>query len=433
VVCCLIPAVTNAAQDEVVRRAHSLVAGGKAADAYALLEPLTANRAGDPDFDYALGLAALDVGQAGVAVLAFERVLAARPGDAQARAEIARAYFELGETATARREFESVRGAGVPAAVIATIDKYLDAIDKRLKGGTVIRAYAETTVGHDSNVNNATGNAQIAIPAFAGALFTMNAAGLGQPDRFVSLGAGASVSTPLAAGLRLLAGVSGMARHNINLNVFDTGSHDANVGLAYEADAKNLYSVSFQWQQFDLDYRRFRTATGFSGQWQHNLSEVQQFSLFGQYSELRYAGQDIRNADRIVGGASYIQAFEGPWSPVAYVTGYIGREDEVAWNVPFLGHSLAGMRIGGTVKVRDDLGINVSVGHELRTFGGQEPLFLTARRDRQRDYRIAADYNLRRDLVISPFIAVTDGASNIPINDYQRTVAGVTLRMDFAK
>ena len=49
--------------DATVREADQLVQSNRPADAYRLLAPLAATRAGDPDFDYVLGLAAVDSGR----------------------------------------------------------------------------------------------------------------------------------------------------------------------------------------------------------------------------------------------------------------------------------------------------------------------------------------------------------------------------------
>ena len=62
-----------------------------------MLAPEQSNAAGDPDYDYLLGIAALDSGKPNEAIFALERVLAVKPNHLQARAEIARAYFATGE------------------------------------------------------------------------------------------------------------------------------------------------------------------------------------------------------------------------------------------------------------------------------------------------------------------------------------------------
>jgi len=85
-------------------------------------------RAGDPQFDYLLGIAALDAGDPQRAVFALERVLAQQPDNALARAEIARAFYAMGEREAARQEFEAVRKYAIPEEAKATVDRFLSAI-----------------------------------------------------------------------------------------------------------------------------------------------------------------------------------------------------------------------------------------------------------------------------------------------------------------
>ena len=140
--------------DEVTDKAKALLGANKGGEAYQLLEPLESARAGDRDYDFLLGLAALEAGQNTRAVFALERVLALDPNNTRARAEIARAYLALGETQTAQQEFETVKRQGVPADVSMTIDRYIAAA-RRIEdqNATLITGYMEASVGYDTNVN----------------------------------------------------------------------------------------------------------------------------------------------------------------------------------------------------------------------------------------------------------------------------------------
>lgn len=89
-----------AAVDAVVTQALALHGRGDAAGAFALLAPLETTRAGDAEYDYALGLAAADSGRTGIALRALQRVIAVQPENAQARAEIARVYAMAGHVDT---------------------------------------------------------------------------------------------------------------------------------------------------------------------------------------------------------------------------------------------------------------------------------------------------------------------------------------------
>lgn len=80
----------------------------KAEADYRALSGQIGQRAGDPAFDYALGIAAIDSGRFGEAIIAFQRVLAVQPENAAARAELARAYALAGDIDTAREQFATV-------------------------------------------------------------------------------------------------------------------------------------------------------------------------------------------------------------------------------------------------------------------------------------------------------------------------------------
>src|SRR5688572_9754518 len=85
-------------QDATLDRARGLIQANQGRAAFDLLAPLEQQRAGDVEYDYLLGLAAIDAAQYTRAVFALERVLAVRPNHPQARAEIARAYFLMART-----------------------------------------------------------------------------------------------------------------------------------------------------------------------------------------------------------------------------------------------------------------------------------------------------------------------------------------------
>ena len=63
-------------QDATLERARGLIQSNEGGAAYALLAPLEQQRAGEPDYDYLLGIAAMDAQQYTRAVFALERVLA---------------------------------------------------------------------------------------------------------------------------------------------------------------------------------------------------------------------------------------------------------------------------------------------------------------------------------------------------------------------
>src|SRR3546814_11504206 len=88
--------------------AHAADASQAATGSYEQLAAQAEGRIGDPEFDYQLGMAALDAGRYGEAVIALQRVLAVQPNTAPARAVLARAYPLPGATPPAPPAFPTV-------------------------------------------------------------------------------------------------------------------------------------------------------------------------------------------------------------------------------------------------------------------------------------------------------------------------------------
>lgn len=422
---------TAMASDALLDQARGMIDQGNGKGAYVLLEPYEPQRAGDPDFDYLFGVAALDAGLPARAVFALERVLAVNPNHLQARAEIGRAYFLLGETETARNELQAVAQEGVPQEVSAAIQRYLDAIESVEKGAKPsVAGYLEATMGYDSNVNSAMADNQVAIPVLGGAVVTLNPGGVETHDSFVSLAGGVNVRRPFSPEWALLAGVDAQQRWNGSEDRFDTGTLNGHVAGQWTR-GKHTATVAFQAQSFSVDNSRYREALGATGQWEYLPDENNAWSVYVQRHRLEYPGQDLRDADRTVVGGSYGHAFGGARAPVVFVSAYLGEEKERHANVPFLGHDLWGVRAGGQLVLNPKMMLIASASYEERDYGGTDPLFLVGRRDRQTDLRLGVAYVPAKNWRITPQLLYTNNDSNTAITDYSRTQFAVTARRDF--
>ena len=420
----------SAARQKLIADASGLIKGGRFKEAYVLLAPYQTELAGDPDFDYLLGIAALDSGKPNEAIFALERVLAMRPNHLQARAEIARAYLAAGEIAASKQEFEAVQKQNPPKEVSATIQKYLDIIETGRAGRrTSIRGYVEAIAGSDSNVNSATSNKQIAVPFFGGAVMNLNAAGVANRDTFGSLGAGFSVRHALTPVWALLGGANISQRNNATQKTFNTGNADANFGINLHNGDDN-YLAALQLQSFALDDKRYRDATGMSLQWQRNLNSGSQVSSYFQYSSLTYPGQTSRDANRYVLGGAYAASLGGESASVIYTGAYAGTEQERKSSVPYIGYTLYGARIGGEMKLSPRFTALASASLEKRKYGGEDPLFLVKRDDTQGDLKAGINYMPAQKWTIGASLAYTSNDSNIVINKYDRTVFSVAVRRD---
>jgi tetratricopeptide (TPR) repeat protein len=419
--------LTGALADQLLDQARKLLEQRNPKAAYELLAPQQSQRAGEIEYDYLLGIAALDAGEAQEAVFALERVLAVNPNFLQARAEIARAYFILGERQTARQEFAAVKSRGVPPEARETIDRYLSALEPQR---TQVRAYIEATGGWDSNVNSATSKSTIAIPAFGGTIATLNPLGVRESSWFGGLGAGVSLSHGLSDEWYVIGAASYTGKYNFDIDGFDTGQVDGSAGVRWASGNHQVLAIG-QLQRFWSDYETYRDSAGGTVQWLYNFTPSQQFTVFAQYASLNYPTQGPRDANRYIGGVGYSQAFAAQYSPVVFVSVYGGEERQKDNAFPWLGHKPLGFRLGGQLSLSDRAQLFGSASYEHREYNGADTLFLVTRRDDQVDARLGLAYLVAPSWTLTPQVAYTYNFSNIKLYEYERAIASVSVRRDF--
>ncbi|MBU2478410.1 MAG: tetratricopeptide repeat protein, partial [Gammaproteobacteria bacterium] len=176
--------IATAQADAIDAAIQAQLDSGQPEAAWNLAQQHLAEHAGEPDFDFAAGLAALEAGQPQHAVMAFERVLMVQPSHHRARLELARAYFMLGDFTSARREFQAVQTVGPPPNVLRRVDSFLAEIDLReAQGRTSVTGYLELRPGWDSNAASATADSTLVIPALG--TVSLGASSLETSDRFL--------------------------------------------------------------------------------------------------------------------------------------------------------------------------------------------------------------------------------------------------------
>jgi len=431
----LVPLANASGADDVVLEAKRHLDSGNPQAAYDLLFPLQSDRAGDPEYDFILGSAALQIGKNTEAIFALERVLAVRPDATPARALIARAYFNLKETETAKREFENVRSQEVPPDVALTIDRFLDAI-RRIEDArkVTLRGYVEAGGGYDSNVNSATADGQVAVPSLGGAVVTLTSSSLEQGDNYLTFAAGVAVRAPIWRHFSGFGSVAYNNKSNLDKDNFSTYSYDANLGVSYKRGRDTL-ALASQFNAFYVDdplySGAYRNVVGATVQWQHDYDARNQASAYAQYARLTYPDQGQRDADRYVAGLGYARAFGRRSELVVYVGGYGGQEREKDEAFPQFGHDLAGARIGAQRFLSEKFSVFANASGEGRWYGGPDPSFLIHREDEQYSAAGGIHFVPWKNLRLTLQGSYTDNRSNIPINEFDRWLVSLTGRYEF--
>ena len=418
-----------AAADQVTDQARDMLNNHQAGAAYSLLAPLSDERAGDPDFDYLLGIAALDSGQPGQAVFALERVLAVKPDDTLARAEIARAYFALSEFETSKQEFENVKtSAEVPATARATMDQYLSLIDRAQRGEQRVSGYLGFSTGYDSNVNSGTDESTIAIPVLGNLPFQLIDKATSQDNPFAAVAAGVNALKPIDKTWAMIGGARGYYR--ATETPFSTADTYLYAGVR-GSFGKHEVVLAGQGEDFLIDADSLRFVYGGYAQWNYALDNKSRLSLSFQGNKIDYPDLTHRNATRYVTPASYLRAIPGKLEPVIYAGVYGGVEQEDHSTRPQFGHDLYGGRLGGSIELMPKTRGFASVSLEQRDYHGPDPVFLRTRDDTQFIVSGGVEYKFCENWMARPNITYTVNDSNIEINDYDRVVVGIDVTMQF--
>ena len=419
------------AADADLAQAQALLNAGRAAEAYALLAPHEDAAAGDTRFDYLLGVSALDSGKPDKATLAFERVLAVDPNFAGARLDMARAYYQLGDLSRAKAEFETVLQQKPPEAARLTIERYLEAIAQREKvKQTVVTAFAELTVGRDSNVNNSTSESQVAVPALGNLVFTLNPTNVKRSDSYGLLAAGADIAHEWSPGYAVFGGASARYRGNSSADQFDYKSAEGHGGIAISGPSM-LFKAILSGEHFYLDNAANRNTLGLGADLRYQLNPANFANVFGQYTSHRFQTQElsVNNFDQMLIGAGWQRLF-GEGRSALSVTLFAGRENAVSGRADG-DKDILGLRLGGQLNLREGFDAFASAGWQHGDYKLQNVAFQATRDDKLVDAVAGLIWRLSKAWSVRPQVLYIQNDSNIPIYAYNRTDYSVTLRYDF--
>lgn len=427
---CLSAGPGQASPDEIAR-ARALLDQDKAAEAYEILAPLEATLAGDVNYDYLLGIAALDSGRPDKATLALERVLAVNPDFAGARLDFARAYFALGNYPRAKTEFEIVLKLNPPATARVTVENYLSAIEQRApikRVGT--SGYIEASLGYDTNVNNATSESQVFVPLF-GTTFSLSPTSIETSDAYLGLSLGGQTSQALTPTTSVYAAGDIKTRHHLDASEFDTFNADARAGIT-TGQGSNSYNLGLLLGRLYLDGQANRNLFGVTAEWRHLLSAKNQFGVFGQYSQLRYQDPtiEVNNVDQELIGLGWVHVLGDGGRSVLFGSIYGGAEQETNGR-PDGDKRLGGLRLGVQTLTVNKQTFSASFGVQSGKFSEENLAFLVKRKDILYDLNIGYTWHPTPNWSLRPQLVHSRNDSNVPIYEYTRTDISFSVRRDF--
>ncbi|MBI4997194.1 MAG: tetratricopeptide repeat protein [Rhodocyclales bacterium] len=419
---------STAALADATSDLRALVEQGRYQEAYELGNR-HAERFGDPDFDFYFGIAAIDAGKAGDGLLALERCLIQVPGNPVVRAELARAYFTLGEDQRAREEFDAVLKAEPSDAVRRAIGRYLDALaarEARRRPGATF--FVDAGLGSDSNVNGGVTSASISLPVYGDVMVAPG--GVRKSDNFASLAIGGQATRPLTPEWSLVGGVGFDGKFNQRHSEADLLTTSFNVGAARRM-ADRSYRIAVGQDVVSVGSDRYRSANLLATQWQRQLDPRQALLASLHFADYAYTGfNHWRDANFYGLGVGYRRAFALAWQPALQVAINIGQEDNRK-NRPDLGRDTAGLRLVVATTPAPDWTLAAGLSYQLSRYSAPDLLLASRRQDGYAGLDLTLGYAFDPRLSIRAEVLVSENRSNIALYDYRRDVAAVKLRYEF--
>lgn len=407
---------------------EALIEAGDYPAAYALAQQQAEERAGEPDFDFMYGLAAVEMGEPQRAIFALERVLALRPQDHRARLELGRAYYLMGDYPTARRLFEQVLAAQPPPRVQANIRLFLDDITQR----TIIKdvqfaRHVQLDFGIDSNINSATAATSVAVPALGNV--SLSEGSREMSDEFWQLDVGAEYQKILSKvhGVFMSAGFNN--RHNVSHDEFDLRTLDLGVGYMRRWERVSL-RLPLQWQKLDVDERDYRRLTTLGAELMLMPLPRQQLAVFAQVGAIRHADQHVRDVDMALAGVGW-NTGHADWPVLITLAAFAGVEEASA----AAGDQFGKRYVGG----RGGLQWNIAPAHRLvldltaqnATYNAIQPVFGVTRQDDLVQASLKWSHVPNDRIQLDATLLALQNVSNLALYQYERVQLGMGMRVNF--
>ncbi|WP_404419692.1 tetratricopeptide repeat protein [Marinospirillum sp.] len=404
-------------------------------EAYSLGKDALPELAGSFRFDMAFGKAALEVGEYDQALFAFERVLMLDPSVPLPRLELARAHFELGNLAAARRHFNRVLDGepAPPPQVAQRIQWYLSAIEAREEGRAVAARDSSTSryiglrLGYDSNVGSMTSNndalqqspigqaLNLVLPDPENDFFNEVYAGvthfeLREPDRGIHLSAQAT------------------QRSHLDERDSNELSYGWTITPVFLGENSRLL-VPFSFQQSRRHDDSHVTQASLGADYQIRLDAQTNFKAFGQVNEVDFGSDSNRDTRSLVTGISLNFRPDESWSLTAGPV--LGADHGQADTLDHFEREYLGLRNDLALTLAASQQMTVSYHYTRSTYGEDHPAFMERRRDKQHRGSFNWIYYPTQEWQLEAKVEHINNRSTLDVYDYERTQLTAGIRREW--
>jgi hypothetical protein len=425
------PAFAQEPSDPVVRQLNELVRVGQYEQAYAYARANLAEYEGEPEFDFLLGLAAMDSGRPTEAVFALERIAYQYPDQQRVKLELARAFYMSNNLPAARQLFTDVLATEPAPNVQTNIRAFLAEIDAReanLRGN--FTWFVNSAIGNDSNINSATELGVIPTPIGD---VELNPNGQSIDDSYVDLGGGVSYTRPFSKTSAISASANYTQHNNLSTSDFDLDILAADVSYAHIVRETMRLTYGARVQRVNLDSEPFQDSASVITSWQRSAGGGWSQAVTGAYTQVRFddginANASFRDVNQVL-LSGVLGKTDGRF--FHSISAYVGDESAVK----SLGKNNAQQFYGIAFSEQFQFSpahipyFRISLHRSENE--APDPIFNIEREDDTFSTSLGWIWRAHRKVNVTTDVTYTDNESNLDLYTYDRVKYQTALRYQF--
>ncbi|ABK43631.1 hypothetical protein Mmc1_1114 [Magnetococcus marinus MC-1] len=414
--------------EPMLTQARQALADGHAQQARILLEPLMVQQAGNPDYDYLLGLVYQKLGLNSEAQFALERVIMVDANHHGARLALAEIYQQIGESALARAQIQPI-----PLEQLSIKDQQravsLMQQPKPSQKIFELSGYLSATVGLDSNVSTGPDATDLYLPALGTSYTLGNAADFHDWSQIYS--AGLQGSWKLNEQTWLMARGQVAKQNNQRRDDLDSAYTNAQLGILYK-QGDNRYAGmllnQFYWVAEDL----YRYYWGGQLNWERTLGSSDKLNSYVQYLNYTLPNNVDEETAQALVGLTYSHRFgKGERVSSLYGDFNIGKAWSFEDQYDDQSHRILGASLGGEVPIGKASQLSGLFSIERSDYDAVETIYYQRREDQLATLQVWFEHPLGHGFSLLPLFSYSSNRSNLPLYTYARYQGNFSIQWSF--
>lgn len=350
----------------------------------------------------------LDSKRPSAALLLAQRLLAAQPDDARARALLADALAAL-NVEPAAYEFSDWQGAGAKP------------LWRSLLNAVQHAAWIGIEAGRDSNINSATSLDTIPIPLLNYRSLKLDPLLVQRRSSFVGINAGAAVRKPLSSSLAVAVRGAAAVRLNSAEYAYVPHNYQGEISVTKDIGETQLEAELGLAQDWVAGYR-VTDRLGIALRVNTPLLQTWRMELAAGGSQNRYPQFNDVKTTQTKGSAGFAHVPSGMSGSVHY------GEEIASGDIKDLDRRFAGFSLSGRWTLLERGTLLARIGLVRSEYLLPSPLFATQRVDSASDMEVAFTYRLSDHWSVTPRVIAEQNKSSIPLVSFKRQQGMVEFR-----